>query len=72
MVMSLRGEVAMRHPEVKGHPLREVVLSALIASQKVGENSPAAMARATRAVVEARPGITAGEAFQIVWNIWVV
>lgn len=60
----------MKEPVVKEHPLRLVVLEALKISQSLGEGSPATMARATRAVMETRQGMTLSEAFNIVWNIW--
>jgi len=60
----------MREPSVKPHPLRQIVLVALKTAQMQGENGPLAMARATRAIVEAHPDIRLGEAFHIVWNIW--
>lgn len=62
----------MREPNVRSHPLREIVLDALVTARKLGENSPAAIARATRAIMDARPDIASGEAFRIVWNIWDV
>lgn len=64
--------ITIRQPTVKDHPLRDVVLAALVMAQELGEDGPAAMARATRAIVEARPDIAIGEAFQIVWNTWVI
>lgn len=60
----------MREPNVKDHPFRQTVLEALKTAQTLGENSPQAMARATRAIVEAHPEIMLGDAFHIVWNIW--
>ena len=60
----------MREPNVKDHPQRQIVLDALKAAQSQGESSPVAMARATRAIVEAHPEIMLGEAFNIVWTIW--
>lgn len=57
-------------PRVKPHPYRELVLAALRTSQKLGESSPAAMARAVRAITEADPKMSASHAFGIVWNIW--
>ncbi|MDO8605465.1 MAG: hypothetical protein Q7R40_02910 [Phaeospirillum sp.] len=60
----------MKELIVKEHPMRLVVLEALRMSRSLDENSPAAMARATKAVMEARQGMTLGEAFSIVWNIW--
>ncbi|CAA7617374.1 hypothetical protein [Magnetospirillum sp. SS-4] len=60
----------MREPNVKSHPHREIVLEALKTAQNLGENSPQAMARATRAIVEAHPEVMLGDAFQIVWTIW--
>lgn len=62
----------MQEPNVRSHPLREIVLDALVTAQKLGEDSPAAIARAARAVMDVRPGITSGEAFRIVWDIWDV
>jgi len=61
---------AMQEPNVRNHPLRDVVFDALVMAQNLGENSPAAMVRATRAIVDAHPDITLDEAFHIVWNIW--
>ena len=63
-------EESVRKPSVRDHPLRDVVLGALIRAQELGEDSPTAMARATRAIVEARPEIALYEAFHIVWAIW--
>lgn len=60
----------MREPNVRDHALRDVVLAALIKAQTLGEGSPAAMTRATQAIVDAHPEISTGEAFRIVWNIW--
>ncbi len=60
----------MRDPRVKDHRFRDVVLAAIKTAQTLGEGSPQAMARATRAIVEAEPDIGLNEAFQIVWNIW--
>ncbi|CAA7614051.1 hypothetical protein MCP1_130034 [Candidatus Terasakiella magnetica] len=57
-------------PRVKPHPYRELVLAALKTSQKCGESSPTAMARAVQAIIEADPKVSASHAFSIVWNIW--
>lgn len=60
----------MRDPMVKDHRFRDVVLSALRTAQRLEEGSPQAMARATKAIVDADPSIGLHEAFSIVWNIW--
>jgi len=60
----------MRNPMVKDHRFHNVVLSALKTAQSLGEGSPQAMARATKAIVDAEPSIGLHEAFSIVWNIW--
>ena len=66
----LVGGEAMREPNVKAHPFREIVLDALKSAQSQGESGPVAMARATKAIVEAHPNIMLGDAFTIVWTIW--
>ncbi len=55
---------------MKAHPFREIVLDALRSAQSQGESGPVAMARATKAIVEAHPHIILGDAFHIVWTIW--
>ena len=62
----------MRETIVKNHPLQAIVLGALKTAQSLGENGPKAMARAAKAIVEARPEIPWDEAFLIVWDIWEI
>lgn len=60
----------MRDPIVREYRFREAVLEALKTAQSMGESSPQAMARATKAIVEIDPDIGLIGAFTIVWNIW--
>lgn len=61
----------MRETIVKEHPLREVILSALVTARSRQDDTALALSAAVKAVLDARPTMTIAEAYELVNELWV-